>query len=67
MCCGIFVRICAEKAFEEFEAGSPIEEIAPFWRMVLPNSPIRKKLSFGVEWVDAMRATEHGETAATHS
>jgi hypothetical protein len=59
MCCGLFLRICAEKAFEDHEAGCPIENITPFWRMIPPKSPIRKKLSFGEELVDKMRAIEH--------
>jgi hypothetical protein len=54
----MFLRICAEKAFEDFQAGCPVEDVTPFWRMVTPKSPIRKKLSFGVEFVDAMRAAE---------
>jgi hypothetical protein len=61
LCCGLFLRICAEKAFEDIEAGSPIESVTPFWRMIEPKSPIRKKLSFGVEFVDTMRATESAE------
>jgi hypothetical protein len=58
MCCGMFIRICSEKAFEEIEAGSPVESVAPFWRMVAHGSPIRKKLSFGLELVDTMLAAE---------
>lgn len=58
MCCGMFLRICAEKAFEDFSSGQPIDAITPFWRMIPPHAPIRRKLSFGVELVDRMRATE---------
>jgi hypothetical protein len=58
MCCGMFARICSEKAFEEYQAGDPIDRITPFWRMAPPGSPIRKKLSFGVEFVDARLALE---------
>jgi hypothetical protein len=58
MCCGLFLRICSEKAFEELQAGSPIESIAPFWRMAPPGANIRKKLSFAVELIDTMLATE---------
>lgn len=66
-CCGSFLRICAEKAFEELQAGSPIGAITPFWRMVTPKSPNRKKLSFGVELVDKMRETERLSIPATNS
>jgi hypothetical protein len=58
MCCGMFLRICSEKAFEDYSGGSPIESITPFWRMAAPKSPIRNKLSFGVELVDEMRRKE---------
>jgi hypothetical protein len=58
MCCGLFLRICSEKAFEDLEAGSPVSAVTPFWRMVPPKAPIRKKLSFGEDFVDAMRAAE---------
>jgi hypothetical protein len=58
MCCGMFLRICAEKAFEELGSGTTAERITPFWRMVTPKSPLRKKLSFGTELVDTMRAAE---------
>ena len=57
-CCGTFIRICSEKAFEELEAGKPVESVTPFWRILGPKSPIRKKLSFGVDLVDAMIARE---------
>ncbi len=58
MCCTVFLRICSEKAFEEYRAGSPVDSITPFWRMAHPGSPLRKNLSFGVEFVDAMLAME---------
>jgi len=61
MCCGLFLRICAEKAYEEFEAGSPSGSITPFWRMISATPQIRKKLSFGSEFVDAMLATDSAE------
>ncbi|HEY3780224.1 MAG TPA: hypothetical protein VGL56_04015 [Fimbriimonadaceae bacterium] len=66
MCCGMFLRICSEKAFEDYAGGAPIESITPFWRMVNSKNPIRNKLSFGVELVDAMRRKEGIELAATH-
>lgn len=51
MCCGLFLRICAELANQE---GLP----TPYWRMMPLGAPIRKKLSFGVAHADAMRAQE---------
>lgn len=44
---GMFARIVAEKQIEEMDAGKVAEkDIAPFWRMIGPKSPILKKLSF---------------------
>ena len=48
---GIFLRIAAEAAWEEMEAGKSIDEVTPFWRIMDPKSPSAKKLSFGTEWL----------------
>jgi hypothetical protein len=39
---GIFVRIAAEAAYEEFQQGMPIEKITPFWR-VISELPLLQK------------------------
>lgn len=46
---GIFLRIVAEAAFEQYQQTGAWEGITPFWRVVDPKSPLAKKLSFGVE------------------
>lgn len=46
---GIFLRIVAEANYEKLQQGQPIEEITPFWRVIAPNSPLAKKLTFGQE------------------
>ncbi|MEM1407111.1 MAG: hypothetical protein AAGG59_10080 [Bacteroidota bacterium] len=43
---GIFLRIVIEKGHEEHEAGTSIDRITPFWRVINEKSPILKKLSF---------------------
>lgn len=48
---GIFLRIVAEKNYEDFSNGKSIEKITPFWRVIEPTSPMLKKLSFGKEFV----------------
>lgn len=58
LCCGIFLRICAEAAYEAREAGEPDDSITPFWRMIPPKAKIRAKISFPVEFVDEMRRAE---------
>ena len=48
---GIFIRIVAEAAFEEYENGKPISKITPFWRALSSKSPSAKKLSFGIKFL----------------
>jgi hypothetical protein len=55
---GIFLRIVAENAYEEYQAGKPVSKIAPFWRMIDRKTPAAKKLSFGMEFVEELRRKE---------
>lgn len=55
---GIFVRIAAEAAYEEFQEGMPIEKITPFWRVISETSPAAKKLTFGTEFLNKQRKKE---------
>jgi hypothetical protein len=55
---GIFLRIVAENAYEEYTKGKPLSKIAPFWRMINSRSPAAKKLSFGTELLVAQRKKE---------
>jgi len=61
-CCpvtsGIFLRIAAEAAYEEYLAGKPIKKITPFWRMIDSKTPVAKKLSFGTDFIKSQRAKE---------
>ena len=61
-CCpvtsGIFVRIAAEAAYEEYAAGKPLKKITPFWRIIDARIPISKKLTFGTDFVRQQRAGE---------
>lgn len=43
---GIFLRIAVEAAHEDFEAGCPMNELMPFWRVIGDKAPIIKKVSF---------------------
>jgi hypothetical protein len=54
----IFVRIVAEAAIEEMNAGAPAERVTPFWRIVDPKGPIAKKLSCAPNFVAEMRRKE---------
>ena len=55
MCCGIFIRIASEVAHEEMLEGT--QDVTPFWRIIPPKAPIRKKLEF-VPLIDKLRAEE---------
>jgi hypothetical protein len=55
---GIFIRIVAEAAYEEYAAGKPISKIAPFWRAIDEKSPTAKKLTFGVDFLKQQRDNE---------
>ncbi len=61
---GIFMRIVAEAAHEQFTKGVPLKNITPFWRVIDENSTIGKKVSFGAEFIRAQRMKE-GITPAT--
>ena len=55
---GIFLRIVAENAYEEYQEGKPLSVIAPFWRMIDSKTPTLKKLSFGTEFINEQRKSE---------
>lgn len=55
---GIFIRIAAEAAYEEFEKGKPLNKITPFWRVISEKSPAAKKLTFGTKFLIEQRKNE---------
>jgi hypothetical protein len=54
----IFLRTVAEAAWDELESGAPATAIAPFWRVVDPQSALAAKLRAGRAWVEQQRAAE---------
>lgn len=54
----IFLRTVAEAAWDQIEAGTPATEVAPFWRVVEPESPLAGKLRAGRQWIAQQRAAE---------
>ena len=54
----IFLRAVAEAAWDDIEAGRPASEVAPFWRVVDPASPLAKKLRAGSQWIEQQRLAE---------
>lgn len=55
---GIFLRIVAEAAYEEYQQGKAISKINPFWRMINEKSPAAKKLTFGTDFLLEQRRKE---------
>lgn len=55
---GIFLRIVAEAAYEDYQQGKPISKIAPFWRVVDEKSSTAKKLTFGTDFIKEQRKKE---------
>jgi DeoR/GlpR family transcriptional regulator of sugar metabolism len=43
---GIFLRIVAEKNYEDYKNGKKSNQLTPFWRVINPDSPLLKKLPF---------------------
>jgi hypothetical protein len=55
---GIFLRIVAEAAWEEYGKGKPLKDITPFWRVMDEHSATAKKLSFGTAFLIERRKKE---------
>lgn len=57
---GIFLRIVAEAAYEDYLQGKPVNKITPFWRVIDEKSPTAKKLTFGTDFLKEQRTKERG-------
>lgn len=55
---GIFARITAEAALDDLLAGTPLDSITPFWRVIDPESALAAKLSCGPRFITEQRANE---------
>ncbi len=55
---GLFLRIVAEANYEKFIQGAPISDLAPFWRVINPDTSIAKKLSFPLDFLIQQRKKE---------
>jgi hypothetical protein len=55
---GIFVRIVAEHAYEEYQKGKSVKNITPFWRIIDMRSPAANKLTFGTDFLIEQRRLE---------
>ncbi|MFM9872390.1 MAG: hypothetical protein ACKVQS_02860 [Fimbriimonadaceae bacterium] len=57
---GPSVITACEASYEDICRGAPIEFVAPFWRMIKPDSEIANLLSFGGDWIKEKRRKESG-------
>lgn len=60
---GIFLRMVAEAAYEQYQQQNSLRNITPFWRAIAPNAPLAKKLSFGQDWLMELRKKEGLDTS----
>lgn len=58
----IFLRMVAERAWDEMQSGAPVERVTPFWRVIEPGSTIAKKLRADSAWLSHQRALEAART-----
>ena len=56
----IFLRIVADWAVEELDAGVPPDKVIPFWRAIGPDDKIAKKIAIDSQRLAALRAAEQG-------
>jgi hypothetical protein len=54
----IFLRIAAEYAIEQMDAGIPVDKVIPFWRVIEPGDKIAKRLSIPKDWIERQRSLE---------
>ncbi len=55
---GIFLRIAAEAAYEQYLQHQELHNITPFWRVIEPHSKMAKKLTCGIAFIEEERNKE---------
>ena len=55
---GIFLRIVAEAAYENYNTGKKIDKVTPFWRVVEPKAKLAEKLACGSNFISQQRTLE---------
>jgi hypothetical protein len=59
----IYLRVVAEVSLRDLEEGKRLDEVVPFWRVVMPDSKVAKKLSCGPDHVAHLIALDMGQLA----
>lgn len=57
----IYLRVVAEVTLRDLEDGKPLDQVVPFWRVVLPGSKVAQKLSCGSDHVGHLIALDLGQ------
>ena len=57
---GMHLRIVADLGIEALDAGTPAEEVLPFWEVIEPTSALAKRLPGGPERISRLRAGKPG-------
>lgn len=56
----IYLRVVAEVALSDLAEGKPLDQVVPFWRVVLTGSKVAAKLSCGPDHVAHLIALDQG-------
>ncbi len=56
----IYLRVVAEVALTDLAEGKALDQVVPFWRVVLPGSKVAAKLSCGPDHVAHLIALDQG-------
>lgn len=59
----IYLRVVSEVALRDLEEGKRLDDVVPFWRVVLPDSKVAAKLSCGRDHVAHLIALDGGQAA----
>jgi hypothetical protein len=57
----IFLRIAADYAIDQMNAGKTPQEVIPFWRVLSSKDKIAKKLKIDPHWLDHQRQLEQAK------
>lgn len=60
----IYLKVVAEVALADLAEGKALADVVPFWRVVLPDSKVAKKLSCGPDHVAHLIALDGGAEAS---
>lgn len=57
----IYLKVVAEVALADLNAGKPFDSVVPFWRVVEPGGKIAKRLSCDDAMIEHLRALDRAE------